>query len=107
MAYPRELSSAEFRRCFAVPMRDVTDAHQPAADIGWYVNLLTPQGVGATRIGDVAYVYRDGGYRYDHVLLDTGTENTFLVVVVDLGAAAVLGHHLLDLNIEYGLSTKQ
>ena len=107
MAYPRELSSAEYRRCFAAPMRDQTSSGHIAADIRWYVDLLTPQSVGTTRIGDVASIYRDGRYRYDHVLFETATENIFLVVVVDLGNATVLGHHLLDLNAEYGLPTEQ
>jgi hypothetical protein len=107
MTYPRELSETEFRRSYADPMRDMTKAQQAAADIWPYVDLLTPQSVGVARIGDVALVSRDADSRYDHVLLDTGMENTFLVIVVDLGARAVLGHHLLDLNIKYGLATEQ
>ena len=104
MSFPRELSEAEYRRCFAAPMRDMTAAHQPAAEIGWYVDLLSPQAVGTPRIGEVATVYRDARCRYDHVLLDTGRDNAFLVIIVDLGVPAVLGHHLLDLNAQYGLS---
>ncbi len=36
----------------------------------------------------------------------TKTKNVYLVVVVDLIANAVHGHHLLDLNEQYGLTTQ-
>ena len=88
-------------------MHDMTDAQQGVADIWPYVDSLVPQDVGVTRIGDVAYVYRDGAARYDHILLETEQEDTFLAIVFDLGARAILGHHLLDLKIKYGLATKQ
>ena len=34
----------------------------------------------------------------------TQTCNVFMAVVVDLPNDRILGHHLLDLNIKYGLS---
>ena len=36
-------------------------------------------------------------------MVATGTQNVHLVVVVDLVADRVYGHHLLDLNAKYGV----
>jgi hypothetical protein len=47
---------------------------------------------------EVAYVYRSGDDQFDHVLIPTLAPNVYLVVVVSRTAAAVYGHHLLDLN---------
>ncbi|MFI7558275.1 hypothetical protein [Micromonospora echinaurantiaca] len=41
---------------------------------------------------------------HQHVLVDCETPNVFLVLVLDLHASSVLGHHLLDLNRLYGLA---
>jgi hypothetical protein len=102
----RLLTKEEFHSCFAEPMRDMTSSQEPALDIWPYVDLLEPREVGVQEIGDVSFVYRDAVGRYDHVLLETDVENVVLVVVVDLAAKSIFGHHLLDLNIEYGLSTQ-
>jgi hypothetical protein len=37
-------------------------------------------------------------------MVATGTQNVHLVVVVDLDADQVHGHHLLDLNAKYGIT---
>ena len=39
----------------------------------------------------------------EHVLIRCDTPNVFLVLILDLRAAAVTGHHLLNLNKLYGL----
>jgi hypothetical protein len=101
----RALSEAEFKACFAPPMQDMTDAQAAAADIWPYVEALHPEDFGVTNMEEVAYVYRDGLARFDHVLIATPDENVFLVIVVDVKAGAVFGHRLLNLNIEYGLAS--
>lgn len=53
----------------------------------------------------VEYVYRTEDGRFDHVMVMTKTKNVYLAVVVDVTANAVHGHHLLDLNELYGLTT--
>ena len=53
--------------------------------------------------GCVEHVYRNASNTFDHVLIVTKARNIFLVVVVDLVRDAILGHHLLDLNREYGV----
>jgi hypothetical protein len=40
---------------------------------------------------------------FEHVLIRCDTPNVFLVLVLDLRAETVMGHHLLNLNKLYGL----
>jgi hypothetical protein len=54
--------------------------------------------------GNVSSVYRDASGRWEHVLIGSEDRNTFMVVVLDLVAQSVHGHHLLDLNRLYGIS---
>jgi hypothetical protein len=42
--------------------------------------------------------------RFEHVLINSEDRNVFMVIVLELEASRVLGHHLLDLNRLYGLS---
>ncbi|WP_346122206.1 hypothetical protein [Micromonospora coerulea] len=53
--------------------------------------------------GRVTYAWQSDG-AHQHVLVDCETPNVFLVLVLDLHASSVLGHHLLDLNRLYGLA---
>lgn len=52
----------------------------------------------------VESVYRSGDDRFDHVLMMTWTANEYMVIVVDLLSDQILGHHLLNLNAEYGVN---
>jgi len=105
MSDPRELSEPEFEACWANPMKDVTDGASIAINIWPYVDALDPIKIGVQAIFDVTYVYQDARARFHHVLVETDQENVILVIVIDLNAQAVLGHHLLDMNIKYGIST--
>ena len=87
-------------------MREMTNAPDAVVNVWPYVDSLRPTEEGVTELRDVACVYRDGLSRFDHVMIETERVNVFLVVIVHLGGRVVLGHHLLDLNIEYGLSTE-
>ena len=99
----RLLSKDEFLSCFAEPMRDVTAEADAPIDIWPYVEAIDRSELGVARIDDVAHVYRDANGRFDQVLLGTGDANVFLVIVIDLAVRNIKGHHLLDLNKEYGL----
>ena len=88
------------------PMVNVTSASDEVIDIWPYVTCI------ATEVELPAYVlenelvevvYRSGDGLHDHVLLPTEKENKFLVVVVDRPWSRIAGHHILDLNREYGL----
>jgi len=54
--------------------------------------------------GAVDYVWEDPTGRFQHVLVNSTDKNIFMVVVLDVPKRVVLGHRLLDLNREYGLS---
>jgi hypothetical protein len=100
----RRLSEEEFKACSARPMSDVTARPDATVDIWPYVDALDLDELGIPSINDVRYVYRDAHARFDHVLIGTGRFNALLVIVVDLRAATVLGHVVLDQNKEYGVS---
>jgi hypothetical protein len=108
MPTTRLLDAAAFHATFGGRMRDVTrEQSADAADIWPYVDAvpdadLAPFGIAGA---DVESVYRTGDDRFEHVLIPTSTNNVFLVVVVDLRAGDVHGHHVLNLNEKYGLPT--
>lgn len=89
-------------------MRDVTcDQSIEPVDIWPYVDEIPRDDVLPFDITgqDVEYVYRTSDDRFDHVLIPSKTKNVYLVVVVDLQAQSVYGHHVLNLNEKYGLPT--
>ena len=54
--------------------------------------------------GTVDYAYTTDCGSYQHVLINSQTKNVFMVLVLDLHHSSVLGHRLLNLNDEYGIS---
>jgi hypothetical protein len=88
--------------CFKAPMANVTDEADPPVDIWPYVDSLDLDSLGLPHVGDVRHVYRDAENRFDQVLIGTGRFNALLVIVVDLRDHTIRGHHVLDLNAEYG-----
>ncbi len=106
MVETRLLSKEEYLASCAHPMRDVTANSGPVIDIWSYVDLLYPVQIGIRAIGDVEFVARSPDGLWDHVILTTDRKNVNVVLVVSRAENRVIGHHLLDLNIEYGLSTE-
>ncbi len=53
--------------------------------------------------GEVGYVYRDPSGSFEHVLVKSEDRNVFMVLVLHRLELKIVGHHLLDLNEEYGL----
>jgi hypothetical protein len=102
MTSTRLLGRDEFLACFAPPMRNVS-AGAAAVDVQPYVDRLNLRDLGISETGEVAYIYRDARERFDQLLIKTAEPLVFLVIVVDLGAGEILGHHLLDLEREYGV----
>jgi hypothetical protein len=102
----RLLSASEFLATFRTPMRDVRATAMNVIDIWPYVASIPATDLSGEDIldGRVAHVYRNADGTCDHVLVLTATQNVFLVVVVDLTRDCIVGHHLLDLNREYGLA---
>jgi hypothetical protein len=103
-----ELSSEDFDATFAPRMIDITGregelTRGSVLDLRPYLAEAI-QGTGVDYLSDLPIkVYRtpDGGY--DHVLFAVSRKETYLVVVVDLWADRIHGHHLLDLAEKYGL----
>lgn len=85
-------------------MTDVTETAEPVVDVWPYVEMLSTEGVVSNYVLEnslVEKVYRSKDSKYDHVLLPTANENYFVVLVIDIKAKAIIGHHLLDLNKVY------
>ncbi len=89
-------------------MRDVLATATNVIDIWPYVAAIPSNELFGNEIveGCVEHVYRNGTETFDHVLVVTRTNKVFMAVVVDLARETILGHHLLDLNHEYGLNVR-
>ena len=101
----RLLTSEQFQRCFAQPMQDITETAKSVVDIWPYVDSLDVNSLGVERVNEVRSVYLDGRERLEHVCIGTSRFNALLVIIVDRVQRGILGHHLLDLNEEYGVAS--
>ena len=103
MIQTRQLSHEDHLSYCQHPMRDVTADPGGAIAVSPYLAAI-PRGElrGATLAG-VAFVYRDGSDRFDHVHFATDFHETYLVLVVDRQHWDVAGHHFLDLPRLYDL----
>lgn len=101
------LDEVTFKRTFATPMRTIFGSLRNELDIWPYVWAIPTADLEGHTLGDgnVEHVCRNALNTFDHALVGTQTSNVYLVIVVDLVRNTVLGHHLLDLNREYGLPT--
>ena len=101
------LNDEAFHATFAAPMRDVTGEVLHWVDIWPYVESVPAGDLRGHEVDGqfVDYVYRDAAGRFDHVMVMTKTKNVYLVIVVDLTGDGIHGHHLLDLNEKYGLTS--
>lgn len=102
----RELTKTEFQRTFDEKMVNVTASAKPAADIWPYVKMLVKAKVVLENVykeGLVSHVYENSSGTYHHVLLPTYNKNIFVVILVGLLNQEIIGHHILDLEKEYGL----
>jgi hypothetical protein len=104
----RELSESEFHGTFAPPMRRLgaNETFRPVP-LGEYVTeCIVRHSLPTSREDiDIEHVYVAGDERHTHVMLNWGVANLYLVVVVSHDADSVLGHHILDLNDDYGLTS--
>ncbi len=101
-----KLSESEYAQTMAGGMSNVTESAEPAVDIWGYVEELVRESVLLRYVLDnylVESVYRDKAETYDHVLLPTDSPTRFVVLVIDIAAKSIKGHHSLDLQKAYGL----
>ncbi len=104
------LSKPDFKETYGEKMINITgkeDELSPdgVSDIQPYVDSIPDKDLEGNELTNmlVEAVYRSSNDKYDHVLIMTKTKNVFLVIVVDLISDCIYGHHLLDLNKEYGI----
>ena len=100
------LTEAEFKATMQEPMVDVTSSPGDVVDIWPYVasvarSIALPALVLEKELVD--QVYRSGDGVHDHVLFPTEKKNRFVVIIVDRTKSTVTGHHILDLNQQYGI----
>lgn len=87
-------------------MQDVAHSAKNVLDVWPYIEQIPPTDLEGHFVEDqqlIEAAYRTNDGRYDHVLAITKTANVYLVIVIDLINDSIYGHHLLDLNREYGL----
>jgi hypothetical protein len=106
------LTRQEFHQAFTPKMLNITGREEELSpegvlDLSPYLETIPESDFEShRRYGDfVEGVYRTSDGRFDQVLFMTETPNVFMVVVVDNPNDSILGHHLLDLNREYGLES--
>lgn len=99
----RRLERDQFKATMTPNMQNVTETANAVLDIWPYVDTIPSDDLEGHDAKDVEFVYRSGDARFEHVLIATAAKNVYLCIVVDLVNATVFGHHLLDLNEEYGV----
>ena len=108
MTVIRELSDAEFHATSAMPMHRLEEGESfRPVPLGDYVSeCIRHHELPTSREAiEVECVYLSGDQRYTHVLIAYGIRNVYLVIVIAHETDSVLGHHLLDLNEKYGLTS--
>jgi hypothetical protein len=101
-----KLSETQFNATFGRNMLDVTELADATVNIWPYVEELKNNEIVLPHVYEnqlVEKVYRSSEDTFDHILLPTSHNNRFIVIVIDLNASKVYGHHLLDLEVLYGL----
>jgi len=104
--YKKELSKIDFLSTLSPKMADVTEKAEPTVDIWPFVKELAYEGIVEQYVYDnnlVEKVYRNQLNWCDQVLLPTRTENSFVIILVDLEQKLIMGYYRLNLNSEYGL----
>ncbi len=102
-----KLSKAEFKSTFSEPLIRLGQDEMAPFDFWPYFEMIPSEdfeGFDCSE-GDVHYVWQDSTGSIDHVLINSNDKNVFMVIILDLNKQKVIGHRLLNLNIEYGIST--
>src|SRR5688572_24890648 len=102
----KQLSEAEYLATMAEPMKRLgSDAGAPFEFWDYFDAIPQSDFEGHDcSAGSVTYVWEHPTGGFQHVLVDSEDKNVFMVLVLDIPSGRVLGHRLLDLNSEYGLT---
>jgi len=103
------LSRDQFGATFSGPNKKIDAMTYDLSGVWEYVRTVPKSDYQGFEIcwGYLPYVYRTGDDRYDHLHVSTRTQNVFLMVIKDRRDNTIYGHHLLDLNAEYGMEKPQ
>jgi hypothetical protein len=102
----KQLSEAEYLATLAEPMKRLDSDAQAPFEFWDYFDAIPQSDFRGhdCSAGSVTYVWGHPSGRFQHVLVNSEDKNVFTVLVLDVGNCCVLGHRLLDLNREYGLT---
>lgn len=101
----RKLSAEEFAETFGESRRPAGEGDAPPFDFWPYFDAIPKadfEGHDCSG-GVIQHVWIISPTRFQHVLVNSESENIFMVLVLDVKSGAVFGHRLLDLNKEYGV----
>ena len=101
-----ELTEEQYLKSMTEKMVDITATAEAVVDIWGYAEQLVFEEKFDNAIVEnqiVQSVYRNDTNTFDHVLLPTGENNVYVVILVDLTNEVIIGHYLLNLNQKYGL----
>lgn len=101
------LSKDEYLSFFGKPMTPAAPGTQPPFDFWTYFEQIPEADFDGHDFskGEVDTVYIEPTRRYEHVLINSEDKNVFLVLILDRQEQKVVGHRVLDLNEEYGLTS--
>ena len=102
----KRLSKAEYLATMGQPMKRLPSDAGPSFEF-WHYFYGIPESEFRGHdfsAGSVTYVWEHPAGNIQHVLVDSEDKNVFMVLVLDISSRSVLGHRLLDLNREYGLT---
>ena len=90
----------------AFPMTQLPSTAEPPFGFWDYFEVIPPEDFEGhdCSAGRVTYAWDHPDKSFQHVLVDSEVENVFMVLVLDVTNRCVVGHRLLDLNQEYGIS---
>jgi hypothetical protein len=101
----RELSDAEHHETLCSPMAETPDYRIVESRLDDYCERWMDVLAGRHQVTDLylEHVWLNAAETYEHIAFETNHQRVYLMIVHDLKARAVLGHHLLDINEKYGL----
>lgn len=102
----KNLSDKEFNATFLPPMNFMDeDDETSGVDLKSFVQgVLAKENIDLrTDQLQIDSIYHNSDKTYEHVLIDYGIENKFIVIVVELLQKAIYGYYLLDLSNQYGI----
>lgn len=100
----KELAEMDYKKTLGPKMIDVTETAEPVTDIWSYVDALVYEKIVDKYVREnnlVQSVYRNSNGSYDHVLLPTKNENTYIVIIVNIHERIIVGHYKLNLASQY------